>query len=315
MTSPISINELILRVLQGQATQSELDAVDIWRRRSSENERLYQQTADLWETSAGYLALPSRPVPRARWLLGRARKNEVQSFRFWNLRIAASALLVTGALAILISRPNLPNDATTATEFVTGANEQSTVHLDDGSVVRLGPGTVLRSLGERNVWLDGHAYFAVVSGAHPFVVRTETGTVRVLGTRFDLRSRDEGLRVVVVEGRVRLSTGDATVEVAGGEMSSAPAGDPPSVPVPADALALTDWTGDVLIFESTPLRQAAQEIGRRYGRRMVIRDSALADRVVTAVFSGRSADEVIQTVCRVTGARCSVQNDVVEIYR
>jgi len=50
--------------------------------------------------------------------------------------------------------------------------------------------------------LFGKAYFDVDKGK-TFTVKTDLGTVQVLGTRFDVESRDSIFKVVCYEGSVK----------------------------------------------------------------------------------------------------------------
>jgi transmembrane sensor len=165
------------------------------------------------------------------------------------------------------------------------------------------------------VQLTGRAFFAVARMEdRPFRVLTPAGDLTVLGTRFDVESRDRDLRLVVVEGKVSVAApqgGEARVE--GGHMSRVVDGQLlPSIRTP-DLRQTTDWLGRFLAFQNTPLGQAAREIEEMYGVKVRIRDSSVADRTVTTWFTDRSLDEVVRIVCAVAAVRCVVDGEVVTI--
>ena len=81
----------------------------------------------------------------------------------------------------------------------------------------------------------------------------------------------------------------------------------PVIPV-EDVYSLLDWPGGVLLFQSTPLSVVAQELGRQFGRRLVIVDEALGRRRVTAWFDEESFEEILSSICLITDARCAVQS-------
>jgi ferric-dicitrate binding protein FerR (iron transport regulator) len=83
------------------------------------------------------------------------------------------------------------------------------------------------------------------------------------------------------------------------------------VRAPDDAAA-PPWVGNFLVFQDTPLREVAKEVERRFGVPVVIRDSALAERTVTAWFADRTLEEVLRVVCAASLTRCTL-GDVVEI--
>jgi transmembrane sensor len=192
-----------------------------------------------------------------------------------------------------------------------------TARLDDGSIVRLAPQSRLRvnpTAGTREVWLDGRAFFAVARDERrPFIVRTRAGDALVLGTRFEVVVGNEDLRVAVVEGKVALSSGGETARVTAGEVSNVVEGQTPSVEKVENVHELLDWVGDFMVFESTPLSEVAREIERRYQMRVIIPDSALARRTVSAWFTDQSVESILTVICRAVDAHCSVQGSVASI--
>jgi len=202
--------------------------------------------------------------------------------------------------------------------YATGPGQSRTIRLADGSVVRLAPETRLRAArGRREVWLQGTAFFAVAHRAHePFTVHTSGGDATVLGTRFELSTVERRVRLVVLEGRVALTgagEAGAAAIVAAGEVSMAEAGRRPSPPRPADVDRLTGWMEGVLIFQATPLSEAAREMERQYHVAVRLSDPALGERTVNAVFDHQPLPTVATTICRIADAKCEVQDTVVWI--
>ena len=68
---------------------------------------------------------------------------------------------------------------------------------------------------------------------------------------------------------------------------------------------LVGWTGKFLAFQETPLRDVAADVHALYGAFIRFVDTSLADRTVTAWFSDRSIDEVMQVVCMVAIVTCT----------
>lgn len=166
---------------------------------------------------------------------------------------------------------------------------------------------------QRRVALTGAAFFAIASDStRPFVVSTEAGTAEVLGTRFEIRTEADSLRLVVVEGRVALSAAGHQVEVRGGAMSRIARGSPPSDPQDADVWEMLDWRDGLLIFHATPLAQVMAEVEEQFGIPFIIRDTSIARRSVTAWFEDEPLEDVVSVICQVVGAHC-VLGDTVEV--
>lgn len=117
--------------------------------------------------------------------------------------LVVSVLVGIGALLHFGLAP--PNE-----EFVTGVGESRDVNLSDGSVLELNSRTTMfvsiDDQRRRIQLLDGEAVFHVAKGERPFVVETEFGTVKALGTSFAVELSDDKLEVSVIEGQVSVST-------------------------------------------------------------------------------------------------------------
>lgn len=89
------------------------------------------------------------------------------------------------------------------------ATAQQEVVLPDGSVVVLDQGAELmydEAWGSRELSLKGEAFFKVQKG-EKFTVKTEQGTVSVLGTSFNVYADHANLQVECFTGKVKVTSG------------------------------------------------------------------------------------------------------------
>ena len=316
------MKDLIAKVLSGEASDIEQQQLQRWRRESPENETTFKEMEHVWRLSALQTndEYVSPPPPIAEILaeaeLRRSNAVPIQSRSKTHTRILRWAPVAAAAVLILslgvLSLRRSPDGV-----FETGSNQTSTVALTDGSVVRLGPESrlVVWSSDQRSVSLLGTAFFAVASdSSSPFTIRTDAGTAEVLGTRFELRSSPDSLRLVVVEGRVALEAEGSRVEVGMGTMSRIVNGSTPTFPRAANVWDLLDWSDGLLIFQATPLDRVMEEVSTYFGVSVSLPDSALAARTVTAWFEDEALEDVVGTVCQVVGATCTV-GESVEVSR
>jgi transmembrane sensor len=318
------LDEIIDREQRGQATPAEVRQIAEWRRASLANEHEYRRLVRLLSVAHTLPYGAAGPAPSAAALLAKQRprvEEPTRSKRWvaWMIPLAAAAGLAAGFIVPRRSSSPAPSPRTSSlgvADISTGAAEMTTVELGDGSVVRLAPASRLRvaeSDSSREVKLDGRAFFVVAKMPdRPFVVHTPAGNARVLGTRFELATTDKDLKLVVVEGRVALTHGTDRVEVRGGEQSGVR--DQQTLkPTPvADAGKLEQWVGKFLVFQTTPLRDAAREIERVYGTRVVITDSLLARQTLQVTFTDKPLGALIDEVCLLVHARCETRpNEVV----
>jgi ferric-dicitrate binding protein FerR (iron transport regulator) len=310
------MDEVIFRFFHGALSAREREALKAWRAAAPANEERFADTVRVLEASRDTEADRRKSIPTATLqVLDRvmpARSAYKAPARFtsrlpamgrWLARAAAVVLLVTGGWVAHRFTEPAPREIG---NLVTASDETTTFRLADGTVIRLAPSSRLRiTTGRREVWLDGRAYLAVAHDDRwPFIVRTRAGDAVVLGTRFEIDSRDYDMRVVVVEGRVAMTSGQDTITVRAGEMSRLIGGNPSPVVKVSDVSELIDWTGVLLAFQATPLSEVLDEIRRAYHVRITLRDSTLLGETVTAWFQNQGLDEVMKVVCGVLTADC-----------
>jgi ferric-dicitrate binding protein FerR (iron transport regulator) len=168
----------------------------------------------------------------------------------------------------------------------------------------------------REVTLDGRAFFAVARMPdRPFRVHAGDATADVLGTRFELATDSGRVQLRVVEGRVALGTDINTVEVGAGEESGVRSGTALLPTRPEGGTEAPAWLGAFLVFQATPLRDAAGEIERAFDVRVLLEDEALAGATLTSSFTDQPLEGVIDVVCAVLDARCGIHDGVVSIGR
>ena len=118
----------------------------------------------------------------------------------WAVGFAASIALLFGMFFFL----NQP------TTIATKYGEQVVVSLPDNSEVVLNSKSTI-SYSEKNwkknreIKLEGEAYFKVAKGSD-FTVKTNEGTVTVLGTQFNVNTRENFFDVQCFEGKVQAQT-------------------------------------------------------------------------------------------------------------
>lgn len=101
-------------------------------------------------------------------------------------------------------------DLLAASRITTQHDKEFWLTLDDGTVVHLNYNSRLIypekfGRGNRNVILDGEAYFMVAKDkSRPFIVHTMQGDVRVYGTEFYVNTREENnaMKVALVKGSI-----------------------------------------------------------------------------------------------------------------
>ena len=231
----------------------------------------------------------------------RARRSRRRAMHFGGL--AAAACL----MAILVG-PDLLRDL--RADHATGTAEVRTVKLPDDTAVTLAPESAIAvsyTSAERYVrLLDGEAFFEVTQDMErPFRVAARGVDVTVLGTAFDVRRGDEGARVAVAEGVVRVSHDGAAPAVAetlaaGQLVQVSWAGQAERSDLPVDRVAA--WRHNQLIARDQPLGAVVDELRRFYAGRIIVTDAALAARPVTGVYNLADPIAALRGIARAQNA-------------
>jgi transmembrane sensor len=190
--------------------------------------------------------------------------------------------------------------------YETPRGRQSTVTLADSSQVVLNHTTRLQVQGAgadepRLLTLDGEAFFRVRHTGHPFVVKTVSGSVEVLGTEFNVRVRDSMLELTVLRGRVRLADGRESVVVDAGRVAVCAPG---AAPVLSDRTAPAGepgWMSGKFTFDRTSLADVCREFEVYFDIRIHLADPVLRTRTITGTVQATRADAAITTLARLTG--------------
>ena len=195
------------------------------------------------------------------------------------------------------------------------------VVLSDGTTVYLNSGTEFSypkklHATSRRVTLKGEAFFNVAKSKSPFVVQTPEGTVTVLGTRFNIWTREQKTRVIVEEGRVRLAADNDTNSIIltknfMGEISH---NQPPLKPKSINVEEWLGWRSGKLVFNRTPLSEIAGEIGRYYDVDIRVENPKLATKTMTAVFDRLPLKKVLYSICSTLDIQYKYENRSYLLY-
>jgi transmembrane sensor len=126
--------------------------------------------------------------------------------------MAGAALTAAAAVALVFW---LVQPSRQFGNIATPAAQRQTLTLADGTKVDLNAQTNIQieidGRGRKVRLASGEAFFAVHKDpSRPFIVETPTGSVRVTGTKFDVRTENaDVLEVTVLEGSVQTHPGDS----------------------------------------------------------------------------------------------------------
>ncbi|MDY2587374.1 FecR family protein [Winogradskyella aquimaris] len=151
------------------------------------------------------------------------------------------------------------------TRIETLANENRTVTLPDNSIVKVNELSQL-VFSEQN-WdnnrtldLDGEAFFDVEKG-NRFDVNTANGKVSVLGTEFNVVSRDSVFKVSCYEGLVQVTYNNNDVKLPAGTEFSLKSGQGSKTTI---AIVEPYWLKNMSVFENATLTDVVKELEKHF---------------------------------------------------
>ncbi|GAA0730976.1 FecR domain-containing protein [Aquimarina litoralis] len=130
-----------------------------------------------------------------------SKSSKVIKLRPWLYAAAAVFLVLIGLRTVFFN----------TTTINTSYAETKTWTLPDNSIVTLNAKSTIeyndRSFkNDRTIMLDGEAFFDVAKGSQ-FTVKTKNGEIKVLGTEFNVYSRNTTIEVQCYEGKVSVNNG------------------------------------------------------------------------------------------------------------
>ena len=215
-----SIEDKIVSILSGEASQEEIAEVRRWLAESADNRKLYNDYLFIWNIS-GVIGRKDGYRTEAAWTsldkqMTAQRHPALYALSWKKAMMVAAVAGIVFLAGMRVSRftgkPADEQHMLTYAEHTSPYGSKSKVKLPDGSQVWLNAGSTLRyssdyNTNRREVYLEGEGYFDVTRNEKtPFWVQTSTITVKVLGTAFNVKAYPEEsfVETIVERGAVQL---------------------------------------------------------------------------------------------------------------
>ena len=232
-------------------------------------------------------------------------------------RIAASVALLAVSVALLSWHWSW-------SRYESRRGQISSIPLSDGSLVTLNTDSRMRvDIGERERSIDlsrGEAFFEVAKDtARPFRVHADDYDVVAVGTQFAVRYVGNDIRVSVLEGKVRVESGNAAsqpVVLVAGQISNAENGtleiSSPGIDTVGEELS---WRRGWLVFHDRRLDYVVEEFQRYSDAEITISDPALAALHITGTFRTNNLQGFLRLLEQGFGIRIERSGDRVRLVQ
>lgn len=335
---------MLITVARGEATTAEKMQFDTWLQEAPERNRIIFEEVKKDYTDAQEVddvAVTDTNTAFARMIAAAQRRQSVvqdtpmvtSGRKLWAPRYlkttsVAAVLFILVGLGFWWTKTNRlnrgSNDMAAAIdwqEVTVDFGHQINLTLNDGSLVRLAPGSRFRyprafDQKERNVYLEGEAFFEVSRDtSRPFIVQTQNLQTRVLGTSFNIEAYGKQAleKVVVVTGKVSVS------KTAGGKPELLAYLTPNKQlkfngadsayhvsEIPVNIVAAVK--SGKLVFDGSTMQEIGEAIQRRYGVAVHFSAARIARKRLTTMLDYSSIDHLANMLSLATGLNVRHKN-------
>ncbi|WP_405205189.1 FecR family protein [Aquimarina sp. LLG6339-5] len=206
--------------------------------------------------------------------------------RFWLYAAAAVIVILFGLRTVFFS----------TIEIRTEMAETKTWTLPENSVVTLNADSSIEYdkksfTKNRIIQLDGEAFFDVEKGSS-FTVKTKNGDITVLGTEFNVYSRDTHIEVHCFEGKVQVSNSKETIILTPGKAIKS------NAEGSLDSKEVKDskpsWMLGKSTFNQVTLQRLIQELERQYDINITTNNIDV-NRLFSGFFVHNDLDKALKT--------------------
>ena len=197
------------------------------------------------------------------------------------------------------------------------------VELPDGTRVWINSASSLKypvkfSGENRTVELTGEAYFEVTKDSKEFIVETNSASISVLGTKFNVSSynNDAYFSSTLVEGKIKLTTKlntEKSVILSPGERGKINNGTSTITTKKVDPQVFTAWKEGKFYFEKENLDRILTKIGRWYDIDIVFDDPSIKKETFTGVvLKNKPIDYLLNMISETANLKYNLKKNTVD---
>ena len=224
-------------------------------------------------------------------------------------------LITAFFITILISIPTIKM-LNTVNIYSSYGHKTKTFSLNDGTKVHLNAGTTLSysknfNSTSREVTLNGEAYFEVEKGSSPFIILTDLAKVTVLGTKFNVRSREDGFEIGVNEGKVKIENKTKSIDLKKGEQVDISIDQPKIISISKVSNFYPGWKNNKLICDNSSLEKICKELERRYDIKIQFQDNLQKNTTISGIIdlNPNNLDSVLSSISLLSKRKFKLQGD------
>ena len=328
------IDNYIQAFLNGSLDAKSQVVLRQWIKEKPENRDYFQSMVSVWKAVGITSNVEGFDVTGAIDQFNEKTKpiNRIDFYRrTLRFAVAAIILLLGGISSLFVlwqSERIVSNVGEEYKEYVVEVpnGAKSKIIFPDGSVVWLNAGSKVKydsnfAKTSRNIELMGEGYFEVSKNKRlPFVVNTGKLSVKVLGTKFNLKSYEEDseVKVTLKEGAVEVDnylTDAAPIELKPNHRFTFKKANLCFRVDSVDARHIDNWRNGIMTFDKVPLEEIVKELSRIYKIRIDIKNDNLKKIVYYSDFQeNTSIEKVLEILSSGNKFRYKVKPREIQIF-
>ncbi len=169
---------------------------------------------------------------------------------------------------------------------------------------------------QREIFIEGEAYLEVSKDAkRPFIVHTPLTDIRVLGTKFNVNTYEEGIvRTSLVEGSVLLKDADKDSITLRPGREALYRDNKGFTAHNFDAAEVLSWRDGIFYFQRQSLEDISAVVSRWFGVHMVFEQDALSNHTVSGLLEKGRLEDFLENLYKTAGIDHSL-NDTVLVLK
>lgn len=205
----------------------------------------------------------------------------------------------------------------------TQRGEKRTITLSDGSTICMNYETEIKALetferDQRIVYLTGHAHFDVARDTErPFIIYTKDSKTQVLGTSFEINTKEEGAtEIIVTSGKVAFSEKDKVNNLVTLTLNDrAVLGADRIIKTDeVDAQRLTAWRENKLLFDGETLAEIIEVLEPWYDIEITVESEELLKEDFILSLDNPPLSSVLEDLSFASGLEYKIQGKQVIIF-
>lgn len=327
------MNDIILKYLQGNASEEEKRVLLDWLKASEANKRAYSEIRDQW------LDLGSSPVADPEYVkqafarftaeIDKHDRKQQQMRLSYFIKVAASvAILLVCSLGSYFAGQKQFSHSSSAEQLVInrvimGKESKGSVTLPDGTIAWLNANSKLVypehfQPGKRQVQLEGEGYFEVVRDEKaPFLVETDGMVVNVLGTHFNVKNYEnkETVETTLLSGKVEvfLPGLDKSIVLKPNQRISCDKQSGAYKLAEVDAADYIIWIGDKLVCTNERLSVVLHKMKHWYNLDIECKNGVPLNQRLSLTIRKESPEEILKLLTLISPIRYTIEGEKIII--